>query len=386
MTSRRQQSYLALSIAAMIAVAIVSRPSGFETYSNRSEGIERAEPATAGKAPSDKIPGTESVSPADLRGPDPARFVECDSQPTGILRMACRVGSAAYTISTGYPDKDLEPDELFKAFSAIEAANAVRTSLSAGRYSYLLRFAKGKVPSGNETCLEQGAGICGNQVEAFLAIMDALGITARPIKFFYTTDGMRESHIAAEVFYLGGWHFIDVTWGFAVPPDGGGVGFRSLEEIRADPDGDGLENSLDAWSFFARASRRDPMEYLRRRELDILIDGQGVVTLAVPAKQESRDLFDNVPNYVGDATPGQQRRATSLRFVGSGKYKVTLRVSGMAGCSPAEGDALEINGNVLPLSDKAVTFDVDREALLSMRTRQDTCYVVFSDARFVALQ
>lgn len=143
--------------------------------------------------------------------------------------------------------------------------------------------------------------------------MDALGIEARPIKFFYTTDGLRESHIAVEVFYLGAWHFIDVTWGFAAPPDWGGIQFKSLEQIRANPEEDGLENALDTWSLFARANRGDPLAYLRRPDLDILVDGLGVVTLAIPTKQVSNDAFDNVPNYVGDLTPGSQRRPTALR-------------------------------------------------------------------------
>lgn len=65
---------------------------------------------------------------------------------------------------------------------------------------------------------------------------------------------------------------------------------------------------------------------------------------------------------------------------------MTLRVSGMAGCSPKEGGTLEVNGRALPLSPHSIAFELDRQALLSMRTNQDTCYVVLSEARYVALQ
>ncbi|WP_186418066.1 transglutaminase domain-containing protein [Bosea sp. CS1GBMeth4] len=321
----------------------------------------------------------------DLRGTDPARFADCGSQPTGILRMACRVGSAAHAISTVYPDKDLDPGELFKAFAAVEGANAVRAALSTGRYSYLLARAKSRLPTNSETCLEEGAGICGNHVEAFLAIMEALGVKARPVQFFYSTEGMRESHIAVEVFFLGGWRFIDVTWGFAVPREGGGIQFKSLEEIRANPDGEGLENAFDAWSLFARANRGDPLAYLRRPELDVLVDGKGLVTVSVPDGPEMIERFEHLPNYVGDIVPERKNRLTSLRFVAQGKYRVSLQVSGQAGCRPQEGDRLLVNGREFSIAGPAIIFDMDREAMLSMRSSQQLCYMVFSEARFAAL-
>lgn len=337
----------------------------------------------SGAMSSQKQVPAESLAPADLRGSDPARFTNCDRQLTGVTRMACLVGGAAHAISTGYPDQDADRGELFKAFAAVEAATRVRSALSSGRYSYLKRA--GGVPSGNEQCLEEGAGICGNQVEAFLAVMDALGIDARPVQFFYTTNGMRESHIAAEVFFLDGWRFIDVTWGFAAPPEGGGIEFKSLAEIRAKPDQAMLENAFDAWSLFVRASRVDPLAYLRRPDADILVDGMGTVSVHVPNGSDVVERFEHVPNYVGDNTPEPERRLTSLRLLTSGKYRVSLQVSGQAGCRPQEGDRLLVNGRAFSLTDPSVSFEMDREAMLSMRSTQQTCYVVFSEARFAAL-
>jgi len=88
--------------------------------------LERTEQATPQTTPLPNKRAAETIAATDLRSSDPARFASCDSQLTGILRMACRVGSAAYAVSTSYPNKDLDPNELFKGFAAIEAANAVR--------------------------------------------------------------------------------------------------------------------------------------------------------------------------------------------------------------------------------------------------------------------
>ena len=322
---------------------------------------------------------------ADLGGDDPKRFIDCGSQPTTLLRTACRVGSAAHAVSENYPSGNFDKREVFKAFAAIEGATVVRSSLSTGRYSYLKVHAGDKVPLGSEMCLEEGAGICGNHVDAFREIMNALGIQTRPISFFYTTDGLRESHIAAEVYYLDAWRFIDVTWGFAVSRDSG-IMLKSVSEIRENPVHERTENAFDVWSMFVRAARGDPMEYLYRQDVDVLVNGKGTVTLAVPADSRAHENFDNVPNYVGDATTSHKRHPTALRFVAPGRYRVSLEISSIAGCKPEDGDVLEVNSRKIPFSDaSSITFDVDREALLSMRTTQPTCYAVFSQGRYEAL-
>ncbi|WP_144083459.1 transglutaminase domain-containing protein [Hyphomicrobium nitrativorans] len=329
--------------------------------------------------------GSAADEMADLAGDDPKRFVDCASQPTKVMRIACRVGSAAHAVAQNYPSGDFDKREVFKAFAAIEAATVVRSSLSTGRYSYLKAYARDQIPLGSEMCLDVGAGICGNHVEAFRDIMAALGIRTRPVSFFYTTDGLRESHIATEVYYLNAWRFIDVTWGFAVSQDGS-IMLKSISEIRGNPSHTRMENAFDVWSMFVRAARGDPMEYLYRRDVDVLVNGKGIVTLAVPADTPAHENFDNVPNYVGDTTTSHKRNPTALRFVAEGRYRVSLEISGVAGCKPEEGDALEVDGRKLSLSDaSSITFDIDREALLSMRTTQPTCYAVFSQARYEAL-
>jgi hypothetical protein len=376
---------LSLFVAVLSALGVIV---GAVMYYRQGKSVAFAVPVSASTPQSDEaLPqaplDVETPTTPDLRGSDPMRFANCDRQLTGVTRMACLVGGAAYAISAQHPDQVADKAEMFKTYAAVEAATRVRSALSSGRYAYLTL--RGNLPSGSESCLEEGAGICGNQVEAFLAIMDALGIDARPVQFFYTTNGVRESHIAAEVFFLDSWRFIDVTWGFVAPPDGGGVAFKSLAEIRAQPGTALLENSLDAWSLFARASHVDPMAYLRRPDVDIVVDGMGTVSIRVPSGSEVIERFSHVPNYVGDNSPEPDIRHTSLRVIADGKYRVSLRLSGQAGCRPEEGDRLLINGKAFSVTSPSVVFDMDHEAMLSMRTRQQTCYVVFSEARFAAL-
>ena len=63
------------------------------------------------------------------------------------------------------------------------------------------------------------AGICGHAALTFAAIVRQFGFDARSVQFYYTDPsgpaglGTPDSHIADEVFYDGGWHFFDATFG-----------------------------------------------------------------------------------------------------------------------------------------------------------------------------
>ena len=59
----------------------------------------------------------------------------------------------------------------------------VQSRLSPLNYSILVKANK-KLPRNTEECLALEAGICGNQVQAFLAIVKQFGIRARPVEFY----------------------------------------------------------------------------------------------------------------------------------------------------------------------------------------------------------
>lgn len=333
-----------------------------------------------------KVEQAEAESaPADPQGSDPKRFVDCGKQTTELLRTACRVGSAAEVLASYHDGAELSRDEAFNAFATVEAANVVRASLSSARYAYLGLNAQQRLPQNSESCLEESAGICGNHILVFREIMSALGIETRPLSFFYTIDdGERASRAAVEVFYEQAWRFVDGTWGFVMARNRS-LKFAGFEEIRTSKDLEPVENDLDAWSLFVRSRLGSPLDYISRPDLNVLVDGKGVVTVSVPEEPESIERFEHIPNYVGDTTSQPESRPTSLRYLTDRRYRVSLQIATQAGCQPQEGDRLLVNGREFSIAGPSLSFDMDRDAMLSMHSQQQTCYVAFSEARFAAL-
>jgi hypothetical protein len=115
---------------------------------------------------------------------------------------------------------------------AISAMNYVVGHVSTGAYGYL-ELVGGALPmSSPDSILGTQAGICGNAAIAFAAIVRHFGYLARAVQFYYSTPtGIPDTHIAAEVFYDGAWHYFDPTFG-AFWTDGGGH-VLSIDDVRA---------------------------------------------------------------------------------------------------------------------------------------------------------
>jgi len=94
--------------------------------------------------------------------------------------------------------------------------------VSTGAYGYL-ELVYGEPPGGPDlpsyyqgidTILGTQTGICVQAERTFAAIVRALGFQVRDVGFDYVEpDGAPGSHAAAEVYYGGGWHFFDPTFG-----------------------------------------------------------------------------------------------------------------------------------------------------------------------------
>lgn len=72
------------------------------------------------------------------------------------------------------------------------------------------------VPATADNVLGLQAGICGHAALTFAAIVKQFGLPVRSVQFWYTDPAplsTPDSHIADEVFYDGGWHFFDATFG-----------------------------------------------------------------------------------------------------------------------------------------------------------------------------
>jgi hypothetical protein len=105
-------------------------------------------------------------------------------------------------------------------YTAVSAMNYVVGHVSTGEYGYLLginfqfpaSWATGDPTA--DSILSLQAGICGQASITFAAIMTGLGYSVRSAQFYYATpSGNPDSHIAVEVYYGGGWHFFDPTFG-----------------------------------------------------------------------------------------------------------------------------------------------------------------------------
>lgn len=129
--------------------------------------------------------------------------------------------------------------------AAMSAMNYVVGHVSAAAYGYLEKSSLPLQAVGGDTdaalantVLAAQAGICGQAADTFAAILIQLGYQVRSVQFYWKLPaGTPDSHIAVEVFYGGGWHFFDPTFGLFWTGRKGGV--LSIGGVRA---GDGAEH------------------------------------------------------------------------------------------------------------------------------------------------
>ncbi len=178
-------------------------------------------------------------------------------------------------------------------------------------------------------------------MQAFLAIVKQFGIRARPVEFYLrgSIPAKNHSHICAEVFYNGGWHFFDVTWGtFYRRPDGKVDDLMSWTEIRQANDARNLAitNQSDLWYQQWRAAGLDPFEYVDWSEMDVLTGRTGMIHLRATPDPKSRLLIytpTHQPNYVGRNSSDADTGSVKVRLVGADRNPETLAIDvlGIAG-------------------------------------------------------
>ena len=98
-----------------------------------------------------------------------------------------------------------------------------------------LKLSGGRLPKNRPNpALAAQAGVCSHAAVTFAAIVEALGLRVRSVNFNYVDPGPNptsDGHVAVEVFYDGGWHFFDPTFGAFWTTRGGSV--ISISEVRA---------------------------------------------------------------------------------------------------------------------------------------------------------
>jgi hypothetical protein len=127
--------------------------------------------------------------------------------------------------------------------------------VSAPAYGYRNVFG-GELPQFTAaSVLETQAGICGHAALTFAAIVKRFRLPVRSVQFWYPNG---DGHIAAEVYYEGGWHYFDPTFG-AYYRDGNEI--LSIEAARTRPDGRSLLE-YDTTQFWYRTASIAGVEYL----------------------------------------------------------------------------------------------------------------------------
>jgi hypothetical protein len=191
--------------------------------------------------------------------------------------------------------------------ATMAALNYVQANVSSAVYAY--RSAHGlAAPATAEEALAEQAGICGNQVEVFLQVLHRLGVRAIPAQFFFTADGDRQNHVAAEVRWSGSWHFVDVSYGAVFWKRAGHL--LSLADLLADPAPLrwAHRNELDAWTGSALLKGWHPYAYLQGYTArQVISQGSGAVTprRAAGARAAAGAAYDLtlLPDYVGIGLP-----------------------------------------------------------------------------------
>lgn len=115
------------------------------------------------------------------------------------------------------------------------AMDYVAGHVSDTAYGYLAVFEKKRIPPPTpNAALGTQAGICTGAAVTFGTIVHRLGFKVRSVNFYYddpppydTPDG----HVAVEVWYDGGWHFFDPTYGLFWTDASGNV--LPVSEVRA---------------------------------------------------------------------------------------------------------------------------------------------------------
>jgi len=157
-----------------------------------------------------------------------------------------------------------------------------------------------------ETAFRLQAGLCGDIVEAFLQIMEHVGVRALPVQWFYTVDGVRQNHVAAQVWWRGRWHYVDPTWGLLFERKGQVLSPQQVIKLEH-PQRHAVMNRLVPWTYAneRRGGGWRPLSYLTdATERQVILDGQGTVRAPRTATGTTAawDLA-LMPDYVGTYLP-----------------------------------------------------------------------------------
>lgn len=156
------------------------------------------------------------------------------------------------------------------------------------------------------TAFRRQAGLCGDIVEAFIQILQRASVRALPVQFFYTVDGERQSHVAAQVWWGDGWHYVDPTWGVLFERHHRVLDIEHVLALKH-PYRYALMNRLVPWTDanLRRGGGWSPLSYLTdATDRQVVANGSGTVLppRTVVGTAATWDL-SLMPDYVGTYVP-----------------------------------------------------------------------------------
>ena len=276
---------------------------------------------------------------------------------------------------------------------ATSTMNFAQSRMSPAAYARL-KHTTGDLPTSTEECLEQGAGICGSQVEFFIQCMNRFGIPARTVELY--NRGKCDNHVVAEVLYDEQWRLFDVTWGTVFRrPNATVTDLMSVEQIlhTAHSRALAVSNSTAIWFQSAVLNSSDPLDYLDWSEKDVITDGVGSVHLFPvegPSESVVRYVPTNRPKFFGsNRTPDPDNPGSLqciLEYSGPNIAAITLDVVGTLGQGILHVQSRQ-NRVSVPLDEMHVgrhdidlsELDVSEDILLSIEATSDDgiAYLVY---------
>lgn len=266
-----------------------------------------------------------------------------------------------------------------EAYYAIEAMNAVPQIASSARYSIELYSLKEKfkIPDNNgEAIAESNVGICGHHATLFLEFMRLMEIPARPVQFYYSANGVRYSHIAAEAFIDGQWRYFDTTWAaFFLKDKNDPFSFASIEELLKGVPVTRFANAAQGWAYQAHALGVDVFDYLTSTPSVVYGYDSGTIKISNITPDTQKIDLSNLPNVIGDNNSDGPFEGIRYSFGPlPGTYAINVKVKASA-CNDETATFCVDNSCQSIRTD--ISFDsVKNPGSVYVKSTQNVCYIV----------
>jgi Transglutaminase-like superfamily len=305
---------------------------------------------------------------------------------TNVTELAKRICAESETYLNLRP-KGTDETDFKHAIKAIIALKYINTIVSAPLRPHVPPDIANQYDG--QKILDSGVGICGQQIEAMIALCDALELPCRMVQMSWDYNGLAVSHVTSEVKLQTGWAYLDASFGAMVCRGENIYDLVSLGDIM---DGlsqyEVLHSAWDPWRYEWVKNFGDPVLGLPEApDWDVTFDGTGCVF--VPFKDNVAQ-FDARLNFIGYHARNNGRMGNhSLAFDVPDGYDLEIEFGGASFFKGRSGTLIVRDLNRI-LLECVVTQDLgkiifkDIDSCLHMSILNlDVCTVVINGARLI---